>query len=175
MLYKALNEDGSCHNGGRGKWPLPTQNPDGSWTPGEWMPAIEGELVLCANGYHGCTDEQVFKWLGPAVYEMEGRGDHLDGEDKSVYREARLLRRLNWDHAVSVAWVCDCAERVLPVFEARFPNDQRPRHAIEAARSGEKAAAHAAAHAAADAAYAAAHAAERRWQYERLAWYLEQK
>jgi len=29
-------------------------------------------------------------------------------------------------------WAIDCAERVLPYFEQQFPEDQRPRHAIEA-------------------------------------------
>lgn len=38
-------------------------------------------------------------------------------------------------------WAADCAEHVLPIFEARAPADQRPRHAIEGIRayvSGEK-------------------------------------
>ena len=165
MLYKVLNEDGKCYHGGKGKWSLPIRNADGSWTPGEWMPAVEGKLKLCANGYHGCRDEQVLQWLGPAIYEMEGRGDHLDGNDKSAYREARLPRRMNWDRNVAVAWACDCAERVLPIFEAQFPDDRRPRQAIEMARHGDKAAAYTAAR-------AAAYAAERRWQYERFCEYL---
>jgi hypothetical protein len=32
-------------------------------------------------------------------------------------------------------WAIDCAERVLPYFEQQFPEDQRPRHAIEALRA----------------------------------------
>ncbi|MGY3608463.1 MULTISPECIES: putative immunity protein [unclassified Bradyrhizobium] len=32
-------------------------------------------------------------------------------------------------------WAADCAERALPVFEARAPNDARPRQAIDAARA----------------------------------------
>ena len=31
-------------------------------------------------------------------------------------------------------FACDCAERVLPLFEKRYPNDKRPRKAIEVAR-----------------------------------------
>jgi len=87
---------------------------------------------------------------------------------------------------------CDYAERVLPVFEAQRPGDDRPRKAIEAARAcaagtiGEREARKAAAAAAdaaayayaadADAAYAAADAAarekERAWQAARLREYL---
>src|SRR5262245_21271125 len=32
------------------------------------------------------------------------------------------------------AWAADCAERVLPLFEAAAPNDDRPRQAIQAGR-----------------------------------------
>lgn len=31
-------------------------------------------------------------------------------------------------------WAADCAERVLPIFEGRYPEDPRPRHAIESLR-----------------------------------------
>ena len=34
-----------------------------------------------------------------------------------------------------VTYACDCAERPLPKFEAKYPKDTRPRAAIEAARS----------------------------------------
>jgi len=62
---------------------------------------------------------------------------------------------------------CDYAERVLPLFERQYPNDNRPSRAIEIARrfaegeatSGELAAAHDAAYAAWAAAYAAEAAA----------------
>jgi hypothetical protein len=31
-------------------------------------------------------------------------------------------------------YVCDCAEHVLPLYEAKYPNDTRPRQAIDVAR-----------------------------------------
>jgi hypothetical protein len=36
------------------------------------------------------------------------------------------------DQKTLAVWAIDCAERVLPFFEQQFPDDQRPRHAIEA-------------------------------------------
>jgi hypothetical protein len=33
-----------------------------------------------------------------------------------------------------VLWVIDCAHSVLPIFESEYPNDNRPRNAIEAAK-----------------------------------------
>ena len=35
------------------------------------------------------------------------------------------------DHKTLAIWAIDCAERVMPYFEDQFPNDHRPRHAIE--------------------------------------------
>jgi hypothetical protein len=79
-----------------------------------------------------------------------------------------------------VTFAADCAERVLPIFEKRYPNDSRPRKAVEAARtwvtcpSPENRAAYAADAAYAAAAYAAyaAYAADaayaRKWQADRL-------
>ena len=38
------------------------------------------------------------------------------------------------DHHALALWAADCAERVLPLFEAAHPADKRPREAISAAR-----------------------------------------
>ncbi len=38
------------------------------------------------------------------------------------------------DKKTLARWAADCAERALPAFETRFPRDERPRRAIEAAR-----------------------------------------
>jgi len=64
---------------------------------------------------------------------------------------------------IAHTFACDCAERVIHLYEAKYPNDDRPRNAIEAKRSwlrgdatdGELAAAWAAAWAAGDAMAAA--------------------
>jgi len=39
------------------------------------------------------------------------------------------------DHSSLALWAADCAEHVLPYFEEKYPNDDRPRVAIEAARA----------------------------------------
>jgi hypothetical protein len=38
------------------------------------------------------------------------------------------------DHTIVAIWAADCAERVLPYFEEKYPEDTRPRNAIEAIR-----------------------------------------
>jgi len=39
------------------------------------------------------------------------------------------------DQKIRAVWSLDCAGRVLPVFEEKYPSDPRPRDAIEAGRS----------------------------------------
>lgn len=38
------------------------------------------------------------------------------------------------DHNILATWALDCAEKVLPYFENKYPNDKRPRIAIETGR-----------------------------------------
>jgi len=42
------------------------------------------------------------------------------------------------DQKALALWAADCAERVLPYFEKKYPKDYRPRKAIEAARKWAK-------------------------------------
>ena len=39
------------------------------------------------------------------------------------------------DHRSLVLWATECAEHVLPYFEENYPNDNRPRNALEAGRA----------------------------------------
>jgi hypothetical protein len=39
------------------------------------------------------------------------------------------------DHRLMAIWAADCAEHVLPYFEDIYPEDDRPRKAVEAARA----------------------------------------
>ncbi len=179
-LYKVLNEDGTAYHGGRGAWPLPH---DGQ--PGDWL-EVKGQLVPCENGLHLCREQDLVGWLGPAIYEAEYEGEMVEHEDKVVVRKARLLRRLDaWNERTARLFACDCAERMLSIYERDYPGDQRPRQAVEVARryangqatQDELAAARVAAGAAAwDAAWAAAwvaaRATERQWQTGRLMEYL---
>lgn len=41
----------------------------------------------------------------------------------------------NADKKTLAIWSADCAERVLPIFEEKYPEDPRPRKAIESLRS----------------------------------------
>jgi hypothetical protein len=136
--------------------------------PGKWLLPV-ADPRPCARGYHVVTSTHLSEhWghEGSVLYVAEVRGTVVADTDKLACEQIRLVRRVGTlTRGVLVTFAADCAERVLPIYEARFPDDDRPRKAIEAARSGAAHAAHAAAHAyaaAADAAadaYAAAYAA----------------
>ena len=181
-LYKVLDEKGCAFHGGHGKWHLPSGK-----RPGKWMPEIK-DIVPCRRGYHVVTLAQLPEWLGPALYEVEVRGERIDQANKSVVSQARLIRRVvTWNERTARLFACDCAEHVLPIFEKQCPKDTMPREAIAVARryadgkatAEELAAARAAARAAAwaaawDAAWDAAWGAERKWQTRRLARYIQE-
>jgi hypothetical protein len=108
-------------------------------------------------------------WLDEALYELEYADEPIVGScrTKVFGRKARLVRRIEaWNDESARLFAADCAEDVLPIFEREYPDDDRPRKAIEAARAyarGEIDAAARAAEAAAEAAEAAAEAARDRY------------
>ena len=62
---------------------------------------------------------------------MARRGFSLSRQDNPVFLE--FLRSTG--HKTVAVWALDCAERVLPYFEGKYPADRRPRNAIETLRS----------------------------------------
>jgi len=123
-LYKGLNVDGTPCHGGAERWNL----------QGEWMPLIS-DIALCERGYHLCRRADLVLWLGPAIWEVEHRGQMIEAWDKVVVGAARLVKRMEtWNERTARLFACDCAERVLPLYEAEYPSDIRPRDAIRIAR-----------------------------------------
>jgi hypothetical protein len=129
ILYKVLNHDGTSCNGGSGQWSLPKNGKPGAWFK------VKGKLEPCENGIHACRRDQLVEWLGPAIYELEPGSKVLDWGDKVGMRRARLIRKIDaWNERTARLFACDCAERVLPIFERQRPNNTRPREAIRIAR-----------------------------------------
>lgn len=67
------------------------------------------------------------RWRGVAEPERQAAGVTM-----KVERAKRLDEQ---DHRLLVLWAADCGEHVLPFFEKKHPQDDRPRKAIEAARA----------------------------------------
>lgn len=136
--YKVLAEDGSCIHGGSGRWPLPTQNDDGIWMPGEWL-SVKGKIKFGTNGLHLTGLLGLVGLVGPAVFEAEPHPDEdvIRGSygEKVVTRRARLLRPLaGWDRRYLKLFFLDCAERVIDVYAFARPGDTRLSSAVELAR-----------------------------------------
>ena len=189
-LYKVLDKNRMPNNGGIGQW-----------YPGKWMPPVKGDIMPCQNGYHLCRRKYLVLWLGPEIWVAKGRGDMVEAANKVVFREARLVKRLDtWNERTARLFAADCAEHILHIYEKNNKN-KAPAHAIKTARdyanglitlddlmaagaaawdaawAAARAAAWDAARAAAwaaarGAAWAAAGDAEHQWQTDRLFQYL---
>jgi len=76
---------------------------------------------------HACSEAR--KWVGKRTlmqaWAESQRGDWV----------LWLVLEMNWldDRALRL-FACDCAERVLPIYEKEYPDDDRPRKAIAVAR-----------------------------------------
>lgn len=136
MFFKVLRNGISC-NGGYTEWNLPIKNDDGTWTPGEWMHPVIGDLVLCNNGYHLCIAEDIIDWLDKDIYQAEYDGDKLSSGNKIVVRKARLLRKIEtWNEQKARLFACWCV-RNTPLYDGRTVwdlfTDKRLHNAVEVA------------------------------------------
>lgn len=89
-------------------WDLPTQNADGSWTPGAWA-SVKGLVRYRKNGLHICSSKQFAYWnthfrskaMIAWVCEYDGHTNDVYEGRKSrngfAARRVRLLRP--WDGA----------------------------------------------------------------------------
>jgi len=112
--YKVLDEQGRSCNGGNSQWSLPVKNADGTWTPGEWMPAVEGDLEPCENGYHLTDAEHLLNWANASLYTAEYRGEIIEGDGKVIVRQARLTRRVEgWNDRNLRLFAVWCARQAL--------------------------------------------------------------
>lgn len=129
-LYKFLKVTGlSVYQAA--SWPLPV---DGA--PGAWLPAVEGPLKMCVNGYHACRAGQVALWVDQVLAEVEINGEMIGDEQKVCGRGPARITRIveGWTPMVLREWLVDCAEHVLPVYERAYPGEARVRHCIEMTR-----------------------------------------
>ncbi len=130
MLFKVTNEAGQSAHGVDVTHAanLPVGN-----EAGPWMSEIEGALVYQEHGYHCGDESQILEWLGPVIYEVEHEGEMLVVQRAKVARKIRLTRRCtSWTEQAARQFAVECAQRVLPVFEA-VSASTAPKDAIEKA------------------------------------------
>jgi hypothetical protein len=102
-------------------------------TPGQWTEPVKP--VLCEAGYHVCSLDYLFNWKDECLWEVEVRGEAVHGDDKSAFEQIRLVRQIEaWNPKTLRLYAADVAEDVLELFEQKYPDDDRPRKAIQAVR-----------------------------------------
>jgi hypothetical protein len=114
---------------------LKSENGNTKWTLKRWK-KVKGKLEMCSNGFHCSKNilDAIFYVSPEIIAEVEVRGKNLKREDKQCWEEMRIIRKWNWTKKDSVALAIYVAELVLDNFESKYPNDKRPREAIEAAK-----------------------------------------
>ena len=127
--YKFLTAD---NKGEYSKFDYTEYLPDGD-KPGKWLPEIE-TLSICESGYHACKAEHLLEWINAQLFEVELAGEIVEAENKVVAQNMRILRKVEtWNDKTARLFACWCARDVLPLFEDKYPDDKRPRVAIETA------------------------------------------
>ena len=122
LRYKFLNKGFKSSNG------------DEKWKIGKWK-TFKGELSMCNAGFH-CSKKpyEAFSYVqGPILARVEVKGRHPSDDDKECWEKMRIVKAWKWTKKDSVSLAIYAAKLVLPIFEKEYPDDKRPRGAIEAA------------------------------------------
>ena len=104
------------------------------WKVGEWQK--ESKALKCEQGFH--ASERIIDAMRfvncevLARVEVKGKCDKED--DKQCWTEMRIVEAYEWTKQDSVKLSIFAAELSLKNFEKVFPDDKRPREAIEAAK-----------------------------------------
>jgi hypothetical protein len=105
------------------------------WKVGKWK-KFDGDLEMCQQGFHcSKTKYQAFSYVqGEILAEVEVKGKNKKQKDKEVWSEMMIVKCWKWQKKDSVALAIFSAEQCLKNFEKEYPDDKRPREAIEAAK-----------------------------------------
>ena len=122
--YKFVKSDMRSANGSEPPWVL-----------GEWR-KHEGKLKLCESGYHASPTalESLQYTFGDRWFVVEAKGKVKKDGNKFVASEMRLVKEIP-AKVVAVRFALASARRCLDNFEVKYPEDNRPRQAIEAAEA----------------------------------------
>lgn len=96
----------------------------------------EGDIEICESGFH--ASKNAIDAIGYVncfwLAKVEVKGKHQIQDDKECWEYMRIIKWVKWTKKDSVAQAIYAAELVLDNYEKNYPNDLRPREAIEAAK-----------------------------------------
>jgi hypothetical protein len=127
MKYKFLRSSLQSDNGNLSKWEI-----------GKWK--HEDTLDMCHFGFH-CSryPDQAFSYVqGEILAIVETKGKSIIQDNKECWSDMRIVKAYHWQKKDSVALAIYAAELVIDIYEKQYPNDDRPRKAIEAAKAWTK-------------------------------------
>ena len=165
MRWKFLHRQGSELVSGLGRDGVRTV-----WKIGEWQKVNKPVQECVGLNCSAYIPDAIQYVKGDVLALVECAGKVVKSSDKETWEKMRIIKIYEWTKERSVNLAIQAARLVLDIFESAYPEDKRPREAIEAAerRLAEPTEANiAAADAAANAAYAA-YAAERKKVMRRL-------
>ena len=115
---------------------MKSANGDHRWAKGKWY-RIDGELDICVHGFHASAfiPDALGFVQGDTLACVEVRGEHIDQSNKSCYREMRVVKTWKWTKMHSVKLAIFAAELCIEDYESKYPDDSRPRQAIEATKA----------------------------------------
>lgn len=104
------------------------------WVIGEWR--HEDDIDICNRGFHASKMPlQALGYVkGEIVAVVEVKGKSIKEEDKECWSDMRIAKAYHWKKEDSIALSIFAAEQVIKNYEKQYPNDTRPRDAIEAAK-----------------------------------------
>ena len=143
---------------------------------GKWYK--EDHIKICERGFH--ASRRAIDAMGyvdcEVLAKVEVKGESETENDKECWSEIKIVKVYKWTKKDSVALSIYAAELVIDIYEKQYPNDDRPRKAIEAAKAvlkndteANKSAARSAAESARSAAESAESAARSAWSAESAA------
>ena len=122
------------------------------WEIGKWETTECERLCVGFNCSNRIMDAMRYV-SGEILAEVESGGKCFEDDSKSTHEKMRIVNAWNWRKEDSVELAIYAAEMVIHIFEDKNPSDDRPRKAIEAAKSWLAGKSNAYAYAAVDAAY----------------------
>src|SRR5574343_380586 len=104
------------------------------WEIGKWETT---ECERLCEGFN-CSNRimDAMRYVsGEILAEVESSGKCFEDDSKSTHEKMRIVNAWNWRKEDSVELAIYAAEMVIHIFEDKNPSDDRPRKAIEAAKS----------------------------------------
>ena len=114
---------------------LRSQYDNSEWHVGKWR-ELSGVTELCKgfNGSPRIVDAMQYVTM-EIIARVEVSGTVIEGADKQTCSQMRVIQAWYWPKEEAVRLAIFAAELVIGIYEKKYPKDDRPRKAIESAKT----------------------------------------